>query len=63
MDILHTKQTITIRYSKIFLRQLELKNRTVTKVRTDQGGELAKSSEFSDMINNEFQCGLQMTET
>lgn len=40
-----------------------MQGRTVLNIRTDQGGELARSSELCDMIHNEFQCGLQMTGT
>ena len=63
VDILYTKQSSTAKYGNFFLRQLEMQDRPVSNIRTYQGGELARSSEFCDMIHSEFQCGLQMIRT
>ena len=35
--------------------------RQVVNVRTDLGGELARSSEFCDFFVKDYQCGLQTT--
>ena len=48
----------TVRY---FLTQLKQINRQAMNIRTDLGGELARSSEFCSMLMEEFQCGLQTT--
>ena len=48
----------TIRY---LLEQLKQMGQRVINVRTDLGGELARSSEFCNLLVEEFQCGLQTT--
>ena len=48
----------TVRY---FLEQLKQMGRRVINIRTDMGGELARSSEFCNLLVEEFQCGLQTT--
>ena len=46
---------------RFFLTQLKQIGRQVHNIRTDQGGELARSSEFCNLLVEEFQCGLQTT--
>ena len=46
---------------RFFLTQLKQIGRPVQNIRTDQGGELARSSEFCNLLVEEFQCGLQTT--
>ena len=44
-----------------FLTQCRLDGRPVLKIRTDRGGELAKSSKICDLLINKHKCGLQTT--
>ena len=48
----------TIRY---FLEQLKQTERQVLNITTDLGGELARSSEFCNVLVEEYKCGLQTT--
>ena len=48
----------TVRY---LLEQLKQMGRRVIHIRTDLGGELARSSEFCNLLVDEFQCSLQIT--
>ena len=48
---------------RFFLMQLKRMNRTTQHVRTDCGGELARSAEFCATMKNEFQIGIERTGT
>ena len=39
--------------------QLQQMDRQVVNIRTYLGGELARSSEFCDLLVKDYQCGLQ----
>ena len=43
------------------MEQLRQINRQVINIIKDLGGELARSSEFCNVLMDEFQCGLQTT--
>ena len=46
---------------RFLLEQLKQMGRQVINIRTDLGGELARSSEFCNLLVEEYQCGLQTT--
>ena len=46
---------------KFLLEQLKQMDRQVVNIRTDLRGELARSSEFCDLLVKDYQCGLQTT--
>ena len=48
---------------EFFLAQLRRMGRTVQHIRTDCGGELARSSEFCALIKNKYKVGLERTGT
>ena len=45
----------------LLLEQLKEMGRQVVNIRTYLGGELARSSEFCNLLVNEYQSGLQTT--
>ena len=60
VDILHSRQTTPpLAIVEFLLEQLKQMDRQVINIRTDLGGELARSSEFYDLLFKDYQCGLQ----